>query len=472
MRAPAATSGDPPRATRQRPRPSSDHLPGLLGVLVLAAVSLLAVGLPNGRAAAPAAGLTLSIGGDTPGSVGLTWTASSNLLFSEYRVLESTNGSGGPWRALGTIGIASETTFYWDGLPAGSTQWWQIEENDGLTMTLYSNVVELVQPSNPVLTASLVGPTSANLSWTNGAQYGPGVGFLSYALEESTNNGTYSNVATFTNVATRAIGVSELGPGTSERFLIRTEDGCTNAVDCASFTSPSNSTSASERVSPPAALTATIAQAPTNVKVGQAGAYECAAQGGRPPLTYVWNFSDGHTLSGRNVTHAFAQTGNFTASCLVHDTLGSHVTASMTVAVASTSGGSGSGGSGGGGGSGGPGGGSGGSGGGGGGGNVGPSASTSSLVAPLVAGFLVVAFVAAVVWLGFVVNRRSKPRTVAPGGLWSPSARSATGAAGGPESPAAASGSSDSPGSAASAEPSRDLDEMFDELESRPRSPR
>ena len=44
--------------------------------------------------------------------------------------------------------------------------------------------------------------------------------------------------------------------------------------------------------------------------VGEEGAYAADAGGGKPPYTFEWEFSDGITMTGENVTRSFDSPGN------------------------------------------------------------------------------------------------------------------------------------------------------------------
>jgi PKD domain-containing protein len=415
----------------------------VVGVVVLAAP----LGTGIGRAASPAAGPTLTVTGATPGSIGLAWNSSSGVLFDHYEVSDSTAGPNGPWHAVAALSQASDTAFYWDGLVPGNSYWWEVVAYATPISSATSNVVQQVQPPSPTLTAAMAGPGTVNLSWTNSASYGGSVVFASYVVQESANNGSFTNLTAITEVGVRSDSVSGLQTGTNYRFVLRTSDGCQGASNCASFSSSSVSRSPAVRVSPPDSLAAQIVGAPASLATGATGTFQCAAQGGRSPVTFTWNFGDGRTLPGRNVTHSFVQAGTYPVACLVHDGLGTNASATARVTVAANASGTSGGG---------------GSGGGGGGGLAGPSASTSSLFGPAVAVFLLLTFVAAVVWLGWIVNRRSRPHSVPPGAF-------GQGPALGPPPPGSFP-SSGVPEASALPDPPppppRDLDELFDQLES------
>lgn len=59
--------------------------------------------------------------------------------------------------------------------------------------------------------------------------------------------------------------------------------------------------------------------------VGEEGAYAAVAGGGKPPYTFEWEFSDGITLTGENVTRTFNSPGIQYFSLTVTDADGKQV---------------------------------------------------------------------------------------------------------------------------------------------------
>jgi PKD repeat protein len=60
---------------------------------------------------------------------------------------------------------------------------------------------------------------------------------------------------------------------------------------------------------------------PTSVDVGQLVTFTCNATGGFPPFSYSWNFGDGSSATGQNVSHAFKSPGIMNVQCTVIDSL-------------------------------------------------------------------------------------------------------------------------------------------------------
>ena len=60
--------------------------------------------------------------------------------------------------------------------------------------------------------------------------------------------------------------------------------------------------------------------------VGEEGAYAAVAGGGKPPYTFEWEFSDGITLTGENVTRSFDSQGRYFFNLTVTDGTGHKLT--------------------------------------------------------------------------------------------------------------------------------------------------
>jgi hypothetical protein len=211
------------------------------GPTVLAVAFLLAPAVAAGASPSASGSLTLSAAGASPNAIGLSWTLSggSALFFVNYEVDRSTNGSNGPWSTVATITDFLASSFYWDGLTPGVSYWWRVVENQSGVSPTTSNVVLQSQPGTAGLTVGLAGPTAMSLSWTNGASYGSEVGFVSYTVAESVDNGSFTNVSVINAESNRAVSVSGLHPGSSYQFVVHTADQCQGASNCGAFPGPS-----------------------------------------------------------------------------------------------------------------------------------------------------------------------------------------------------------------------------------------
>ncbi|MFI5414421.1 MAG: PKD domain-containing protein [Candidatus Lutacidiplasmatales archaeon] len=425
-----------------------------IAVAALAVVLIaLAPGLAFGSAPRASGGIVLTAAGVAPAAIGLSWTApiGGAALFSNYEIDRSTNGSNGPWTPVASVTSFSATSHFETGVSAGAHYWWRVVMNETGFMPTISNVLAQTQPGTASLVAALAGPTSANLTWTNHAQYGTEVGFVSYTVLESANGGNFTSAAVQTVETEESTTVTGLQAGTAYLFEVRTADGCRNASNCGQFPAPSVTSTNSARVNTPGGLTATVVSAPATLVQGVHGSFACLGTGGTSPRLYDWNFGDGATAAGRNASHAYANVGSFLVTCRVHDVAGgsANATASVTVTSNGSTPGNRSGGPGGtrstp------------------GGGTTSPLATTSTPFGPVLTVVLGVLFVVAIVWLAIRVGRR---RGSARSGSRGPP-DGANGRAADAEGVAAAPMAST--GEAAPPSPPRDLDDMMDQLDGLP----
>lgn len=282
----------------------------------------------------------LTVTGTAPGAISLKWPASTDLLFSNYDVELSTAGSTGPWVSLTTLSSAASTTFYWDGLLPGQTYWWVVLYNGTLSTTV-SSVVQSTQPQVAALTATLAGPTSVLLGWTNAAQYGGNVRFVSYSVMQSTGSGPAVAIANLSSVTPRSFVATSLATATSYQYWVQTTDGCAGAANCGSELRPSTSNSNSASSTTPGALGASVSASSTNVAAGTPDNFTCHPSGGLAPYHYTWSFGDGTSARGRSVSHIFYVAGSYTVTCTVSDLLGTTANGSLSVTAYSASGGGG-----------------------------------------------------------------------------------------------------------------------------------
>ncbi|HKV90520.1 MAG TPA: hypothetical protein VJQ43_04895, partial [Thermoplasmata archaeon] len=173
---------------------------------------------------------TLSVSGRSPGAVGLSWTASADALFTNYELYESTTGSSGPWTDLGPIAGRNSTTYYEDGLGAGTMHWWKVAVVDGLLGSTDSNVVQATLPAVASITAGQSSSSTVTLAWTNGADYSGLVGFRAYQVYEILGNGSPQVVATISDVAQRTFAAGSLLNNSTYRFQVGTTDQCAGAA--------------------------------------------------------------------------------------------------------------------------------------------------------------------------------------------------------------------------------------------------
>lgn len=281
---------------------------------------------PVGTAVTPAAGMTLSLTGDVPSAVALSWTATG--VFPTYTLQVSTNGSSGPFA---TVSTGSATTYLATGLQPGATYWWYVTEA-GLLGSASSNVLNVTQPTVADLTDSVVSSTALWFNWTNNATYGGGLAFVSYVLMESVGGLPASAVATLTNAAPRTTNITGLNPGASYLFYLNTTD-CTAGCGASGATLAVTESNAIT-YGTPLALSASMSVTRFTVDVAQQDLFTCTPSGGQSPFTFSWDWGNGTYVAGTETNaHAFATTGGVTVDCQVKDHLGSTAATGTTIVV-------------------------------------------------------------------------------------------------------------------------------------------
>src|SRR5207245_4213732 len=82
-----------------------------------------------------------------------------------------------------------------------------------------------------------------------------------------------------------------------------------------------------------ARLAVTSAASPSPTEVGTAVSFTSTPAGGVGTVICSWTFGDTTTGSGCSTTHAYANSGTFTAAVTASDSLGMNAIASINVAV-------------------------------------------------------------------------------------------------------------------------------------------
>lgn len=296
----------------------------------------------------PSVGL-LRVTGSSPGAISLQWPVTSDLFFVNYTIEYSSNGSTGPWTIVGVTTNSSATTFFLEGLAPNQTYSYEVVEYSSLGVGTPTNVVTHAQPPSARLWVRAINSSAVRLSWTNAGQYGGNVAFQQYQLLESSGGGSWGIAANVSSVAARNLTVAGLAPSTPYGFQIATTDACVGAANCyVGF--PVSTTSSTEATwSTPGPLTARASSNVSATYVNLPVRFTCSGAGGSGPFTYNWSLGDGSVAKVATIVHRYLAPGNYSATCAVSDSLGSHAVSSTRLNVSQTpsSTGNGSGGGGG-----------------------------------------------------------------------------------------------------------------------------
>jgi hypothetical protein len=292
----------------------------------------------------------ISVAGYGPGDVALSWQQSGDWCFTDYRLQDSTTGSGGPWTTVDTITSSGSDGLYWYGFNPGETLWFQDIDDSGCGGgSATSNVVSVTFPSYATVTYVDSGPSTVQLSWNNNAHYGGLLSFESYQVEENINNAGFSVLSTITSQSTNTYtvpGVTGLNTGTTYQFRIATTDQCNNCQGGSyPYTTDSNSVTHLTIDAPVAT--------PTSVQTGSTIQFSISVTGGTSPYAFDWTGLPAGCSSSSTAQLSCRPTspGTYNVAVTVTDSRGSTLTSlSVTVTVtgsggSSLLGGNGSGGS-------------------------------------------------------------------------------------------------------------------------------
>jgi hypothetical protein len=277
---------------------------------------------PSGTAVQPSvqpeATITLSAAGVTPAAISLSWTATTDFLFSNYTIAYSNQSASGPFVPVGVVTSQSTTQFVLGSLSPGATYWWQVTEEARRGVGATSNVLQVQQRTLAYLTAPTNTTTSITFGWTDNATYGGLLSFTEFVLfEKNTSTGPFRPVANVSNETVHSVTVGGLTSGASYSFYLNTTD----CLSCGSRGSTSSATTSNTLTTgPPFPLLASVAAYRTVVDMGESDLLSCTPSGGVSPFTFAWELNSSVFVPGNStLAHSFPAPGSEPVHCKITD---------------------------------------------------------------------------------------------------------------------------------------------------------
>jgi len=192
---------------------------------------------------------TLSSYEQTETTITLTWTKSTDILFSSYTVTYSTSVNG-YYTPIATITDKSQTSYAVTGLSPLTPYYFIVKDtaNDVITSsTSSSNTYEADTRANPTISVDSSTPTTISLSWHtyNVYPYSTLVPFYGIVVQMRAN-GQFSTIYTTRDVTQTTYTVTGLSPASNYQFQIYDQVG-----DSGQYTAYSNTITGTTTQSPP-----------------------------------------------------------------------------------------------------------------------------------------------------------------------------------------------------------------------------
>jgi fibronectin type III domain protein len=190
----------------------------VIGVLCIITLS----GLSVTNMVKAATSVTLSTTGHTPNSITLSWTGSNDILFSSYKLYESSVGVNGPYTEIWSTSSKGTTSTYADGLSPDTSYYFYIVDSGTLVGSSNSNTLQATTTSDPTLSAISQTATTVSLQWYDNNIYTTLVPFDSYSVQMSSSgpNGPWSTLTTFNEPSQNTYAVTGLSAGTTYYFML------------------------------------------------------------------------------------------------------------------------------------------------------------------------------------------------------------------------------------------------------------
>jgi hypothetical protein len=234
------------------------------------------------------AAATVSLGASarTETTITLSWSKSSDSLFSKYELYMSNVGTNGPYNLTWSTTTESQTSAYIYNLSPNTNYWFYIRDTDWLG-SANSNTFQTSTSDKPTISITSRTTTTVSLQWNDYNTYSSLVPFSSYVIYVSTNGGSWSTLTTITDASQNTYTVTGLSPATYAFFM---QD---NAGTSGQYSSSSNA--ANVVIHNPVQVQ--ISSSTSSVNAGQQVQLTASASGGTNSYNYQW-FSNGNPIPG------------------------------------------------------------------------------------------------------------------------------------------------------------------------------
>lgn len=255
-----------------------------------------------------ATSVTLSSTAQTETTITLSWTKTSDWLFSRYEVYYAMSVNG-PWTLLSTITDADETSVAYSNLTPDTFYYFRVDDTGTAVGTSSSNTLQVRTKSNIVLDIDASTATTVSLRWTCYNTYSSIIQFNSYTIQMSTSgsSGPWSTVTTITTASQNTFTITGLSVG---MYYIRLYDNVGNGIS-----------SYSNILAVPIVSVGITPSTATTITEGQSIQFSASPSGGTGFYSYQW-YSNGNPISGAtSSSYTLTPTwGTYSIYVRIHDT--------------------------------------------------------------------------------------------------------------------------------------------------------
>jgi hypothetical protein len=253
----------------------------------------------------------LSLDGLDPGQVGLHWSGVYDPSRYTYQILWSNYDGPEGWTYFATV-TGSPSSFDFTRYIVGSTAWFTacaaLLSN---SQCLYSNIVQVTFPPEPLLGYSFPSPTSVALNWTNPSQYSSDLTYASYMIRSN----AYPAPVTLweNNSFIHSLVDTNLTSGDLYGFGLNIVNQWNGSTGYSIWPVDWSQDNATFRT--PVGFNLSTAAAPSPVAAGSSVDLWCNASASAGSVSNAWDFGDGTFGNGAPILHTYAYPGTYLATC-------------------------------------------------------------------------------------------------------------------------------------------------------------